>query len=151
MTLSFIFTISSWKMRKIVLMCRLRRRCPFIILIVFLFFTIFFVSFLHSRNLLVVSFLIGKVYGTAGWGHLKLVTFWESDPLHGELVVPHDELVHLLVRPFLLLPHVPKPEQPIPFRTVGHSQIVVDSDFFPLRNVIQAFQSSDQAKSWMLN
>merc|ERR1719341_717149 len=122
MTLSFIFTISSWKMRKIVLMCRLWRRCPFIILIVFLFFTIFCVSFLHGRNLLGLSFLIGKLYGTAGWGHLKLVSFWESDPLHGELVVPHDELVHLLVRPFLLLPHVPKPEQPIPFRTVGHSQ-----------------------------
>ena len=134
-------------MAKVELMRRLWRRCPFVILVVFLFLAVFFVSFLNGRNFLVLSFLVGKVYGTTGWGHLKLVSFWESDPLHGELVVPHDELVHLLVRPFLLLFHVPKPEQPVPFRTVGHSQIVVDSDFFPLRNVIQAFQSSDQAKS----
>ena len=128
-------------------MCRLRRRCPFVILIVFLFVAIFFVSFLDGRNLLVLSFLIGKVCGTTGWGHLQLVSFGESDPLHGELVVPHDELVHLLVRPFLLLSHVPKPEQPVPFWTAGHSQIVIDSDFFALRDVIQAFQGSDQAKS----
>ena len=134
-------------MTKIKLMRRLRRRCPFVILVVFLFFAVFFVSFLNGRYFLVLSFLIGKVYGTTGWWHVKLVSFWESDPLHGELVVPHDELVHLLVRPFHLLSHVPKPEQPVPFRTICHSQVVVDSDFFPLCNVIQAFQSSDQAKS----
>ena len=128
-------------------MRRLRRRCPFVILIFFLFFAIFFVSFLDGRNILVLSFLISKVCGTTGWGHIEQISFWESDPLHGELVVPHDELVHLLVRPFLLLSHVPKPEQPVPFWTVSHSQVVINSDFFPLRNVIQAFQSSNQAKS----
>ena len=96
---------------------------------------------------MVLNFLVSKAYGTTGWGHLKLVSFWESDPLHGELVVPHDELVHLLVRPFLLLFHVPKPEQPIPLRTVGHSKIVIHSDLFSLRNIIQTLQRSDQPES----
>ena len=48
-----------------------------------------------------------------------------------------DDDVDLLVRPPLLLSHVPKPEQPIPLRTVGHSKIVIHSDLFSLRNIIQ--------------